>query len=132
MNDLVSDATKARESAYAPYSGYAVGAATQSSDGRIWTGANVENVSYPVGMCAERAAMAKMVNDGATELTALAVATQDGGTPCGMCLQFMLEFAQKPSEVRIFVAYGMGQVVNYTLEQLIPHGFRPSADPNNQ
>ncbi len=131
-NELINAASKARELAYAPYSHYAVGAAVMGKNGQIWTGANVENVSYPVGICAERAAITKMVNEGETELTALAVVTQDGGTPCGMCLQFMSEFAAQPSEVQVFVLDGMGQVVPYTLEQLLPHGFKGNNSPNNQ
>ena len=124
MKDLVRAAATAREQAYAPYSGYLVGAAAQSADGRVWTGANVENVSYPVGLCAERAALAKMVNDGITELAALAVVTRDGGTPCGMCLQFMLEFAKDPGAVKVVVAgLDSGQELHYTLADLLPHGF---------
>ena len=124
MKDLVAAASEARARAYAPYSRYSVGAAVQSPDGRIWTGANVENVSYPVGICAERAALAKMVNDGVTELAALAVVTKDGGTPCGMCLQFMLEFAPKPDEVKVVVSTEGKSEKEYRLSELLPHGFR--------
>ncbi|MHB8636021.1 MAG: cytidine deaminase [Fimbriimonadaceae bacterium] len=123
MNDLVAAAAEARSRAYAPYSRYAVGAAAQSSDGRVWTGANVENVSFGLSLCAERSAIAKMVNDGVTELAAIAVVTRDGGTPCGMCLQTMLEFALEPAKVAIVCMSETGARHEFSLSELIPHGF---------
>jgi cytidine deaminase len=124
MDDLLSAATKARGLGYAPYSRYQVGAAVRSGDGRVWTGANVENVSYGLSLCAERSAIAKMVNDGVTDLAAIAVVTRDGGTPCGMCLQTMLEFSADPSNVKVVCATESGEKQEFMLEELIPHGFR--------
>jgi len=124
MDELVAAAAEARNLAYAPYSNYSVGAAVRSKDGRVWTGANVENVSYGLSLCAERAAIAKMVNDGVTDFAAIAVVTRDGGTPCGMCLQTMLEFSPDPSNVKVVCATESGERQEYFLEDLIPHGFR--------
>lgn len=122
---MLAAAEAARRHAYAPYSNYSVGAAVASADGRIWTGSNVENVSFGLALCAERAAIAKMVNDGVTGLASVAVVTQDGGTPCGMCLQTMLEFAPAPDRV-VIVVKGLrdGSVATYRLADLLPHGFR--------
>ena len=124
MDELIAAAAKARGLAYAPYSNYAGGAAVRSADGRVWTGANMENVSYGLSLCAERAAIAKMVNAGATDLVAIAVFTRDGGTPCGMCLQTMLEFAPDPSNVKVICVAENGEKQEFFLEELIPHGFR--------
>ena len=124
MDELIAAAATARGLAYAPYSNYKVGAAVRSADGRVWTGANMENVSYGLSLCAERSAIAKMVNDGITDLAALAVVTRDGGTPCGMCLQTMLEFAADPSNVKVTCATEGGERQEFLLDELIPHGFR--------
>jgi cytidine deaminase len=124
MDELIAAAALARRSAYAPYSGYSVGAAVRSGDGRVWTGSNVENVSYGLSVCAERAAIVKMVNDGINVLAEVAVVTRDGGTPCGMCLQTMLEFVPDPSNVRVHCVTEGGQRQEFMLEELIPHGFR--------
>ena len=81
-------------SAYAPYSGYAVGAVAVGPSGRSHHGANVENASYPAGLCAERAALAALVTHGERELRYVAVAALDGSDclPCGFCLQALAEF----------------------------------------
>lgn len=124
-NDLIAEAEAARLNAYAPYSGYTVGAAVESTAGRTWAAANVENVSYGLSLCAERVAIAKMVNDGDAHLATVAVVTRDGGTPCGMCLQTMFEFSPDPSAVRVLVkALKDGSLGEYRLSELIPHGFR--------
>lgn len=125
MDELIALAAEARELAYAPYSHYNVGAAVRSSDGRLWTGANVENVSYGLALCAERSAVAKMVNAGQTAVTEVAVVTLDGGTPCGMCLQTLLEFAADPEAVIVVTKSARsGEQRSFTLSELIPHGFR--------
>jgi len=124
MNDLLFEAAiAARQNAYAPYSGYLVGAAIRDGAGIIWTGCNVENISYGLCVCAERTAVCKMVSDGGRELRAVAVATLDGGTPCGMCLQTLLEFSPDPRNVEIFAISDGGERIRYLLSDLIPHGF---------
>lgn len=134
MNDVVAAlfaaADEVRKEAYAPYSGYHVGAAILDSNGRVWTGANVENVSYGATVCAERVAVFKMASAGAREISMLAVVTQDGGTPCGMCLQVLLEFARDPAKVRIIVANEARQIREFSLAELIPYGF--SSDKVNR
>ena len=92
MDALVAAAREVRANAYAPYSVYHVGAALLGSDGVVYTGCNVENVSFGATICAERVAVVKMVSAGCLSWTRLAVATKDGGTPCGMCLQVLSEF----------------------------------------
>ena len=94
---LIEAAKRAAGAAYAPYSGFPVGAAVQSRSGAVYTGVNVENAAYPVGLCAERAAAAAAVAKGEPDLVALAVAPGRAGVddlpPCGMCLQFLGELA---------------------------------------
>ena len=94
-HELVQMALKAREYAYAPYSCFRVGAALLCSDGKVYTGCNIENASYPCGICAERTAAAKAVSEGHTAFEALAVvgSSQEICTPCGLCRQFLFEFA---------------------------------------
>jgi cytidine deaminase len=122
--DLVGHALVARETAYAPYSGYPVGAALLDRDGRLWTGCNVENVSFGLTMCAERVAIGKMVSAGSTRLSAVAVATRDGGTPCGACLQVLSEFVEPGAEVPVLTVSEHGDVERRLLSDLLPHGFR--------
>lgn len=124
MNDLVHSAIEARSNAYAPYSVYEVGAAVLGSDGKVYTGCNVENVSYGLTVCAERTAIVKMVSSGCREIKAVAVATKDGGTPCGQCLQTILEFTTEPSNVKVSCVAEGGSRREFSLADLLPHGFR--------
>ena len=119
-DDLVRRAKAARESAYAPYSGYQVGAALLGRSGRIYTGANVENAAFSPTICAERAAVAKAVTDGEREFTAIAVATKDGATPCGVCRQVLREFAE---EMIVIIADAEGNIRETTLKALLPDSF---------
>src|SRR4030067_48875 len=80
---LIQAAREARQWAYAPYSGYAVGAALLTASGRVYDGVNVENAAYPTGICAERVAVFKAVSEGEREFAAIAVVTANGGSPCG-------------------------------------------------
>ncbi len=122
--ELIERARQARERAYAPYSNYAVGAAIRTADGRIFTGCNVENASYGLSICAERAAVFHAVADGAREIVALAVVTMDGGTPCGACRQVLMEFAPNPQAVPVLIATPEHPVARFTLAELLPHAFR--------
>ena len=92
---LISAAWQAREQAYVPYSGFAVGAAALGGDGRIYSGCNIENASYGLTNCAERTAVFNMVSQGCQHLTAIAVCGGDGKPvcfPCGACRQALLEY----------------------------------------
>lgn len=123
MKELVDTARSVRGRAYCPYSGYAVGAAVLDESGRIWPGCNVENVSYGVTLCAERAALAAMVAGGGKKVRAVAVATQDGGTPCGMCRQALAEFAAA-APVAVYCVAEDGSVRELVLSDLLPDAFR--------
>ena len=107
-----------RGSAYAPYSGYAVGAALLGTNGRVYTGCNVENASYGLTVCAERAAYLPGRRRRVPELRALAVATEDGGPPCGACLQVAREFGARASTVAARGAVGRAR--EPTLAELLP------------
>ena len=118
---LIQRAQQAQARAYAPYSGYAVGAAVLTTDGRIFTGCNVENAVYPLGLCAERVAIFKAVSEGFRDFQAIAVVTRNGGTPCGSCRQVMHEFA--PSMV-VLIADETGRVHRRTtVADLLPDSF---------
>ncbi|XP_018804931.1 PREDICTED: cytidine deaminase-like [Bactrocera latifrons] len=96
--ELIRAAIEARRMAYCPYSKFQVGAAIQTGDGSIYTGCNIENGAYPAGICAERTAACKAVSDGKRDFVACAVvAQQESGftTPCGVCRQFLAEFAMQ-------------------------------------
>jgi cytidine deaminase len=121
---LVERAIAARANAYAPYSKFAVGAAVQAS-GKIFVGANVENASYPLCVCAERNAIAAAVIAGARELEAVAVCTEVSppSSPCGGCRQVLLEFAKDPARVIVTAVNLVGEQRSWTLAELIPDGF---------
>jgi cytidine deaminase len=122
-DELVAAALEARAHAYAPYSRFQVGAAVRTRDGRIFAGANVENASYPLSVCAERAAVMAAVYAGARELEAVAVAsaTSPPASPCGGCRQVIAEFAR---EARVLLANDRGERVETTLGALLPRAFR--------
>jgi len=124
FDDLVARALAARAGTYSPYSNYAVGAAVQVSDGRVFTGANVENASYGLSVCAERAAILAAVNAGAKELSAVVVATSTTppAAPCGVCRQTMAEFAD--DAMPIVLVNDRGERTETTLGELLPHAFR--------
>jgi cytidine deaminase len=122
-------AKAAAANAYAPYSGLRVGAALESAAGRTFTGVNVENASYPVGLCAERAALAAAVAAGERRFRALALATDSGAPllPCGACLQALAEFG----ELDVIAAVPAGasdaaELSVVSLRDLLPSPFRLS------
>lgn len=125
--ELMKQAIEARKNAYNPYSGFAVGAALLCSDGSIYTGCNIENVSYSATNCAERTAFFRAVSEGKREFRAIAIA---GGAenleicyPCGVCRQVMAEFCGgKGFEVICGVSEDSYEV--YQLEELLPKSFR--------
>ncbi|HEX4774590.1 MAG TPA: cytidine deaminase [Candidatus Saccharimonadales bacterium] len=122
--DLLAQATSAATNAYCPYSNFPVGAAVISTDGRIFTGCNVENRSFVSGLCAERVAIAKAVTSGSKELGAVAVHCIKGNPsdpdtlmPCGACRQVMREFMDEDAAVLI---EGVGK---FALSELLPRAF---------
>lgn len=119
---LESLAAQARARAYAPYSGYTVGAALETTDGSVYTGCNVENASYSVTCCAERSALFAAVSDGARSFRRMVVTA--GGSapyPCGSCRQALAEFAP---ELEVIVVSDDGGRHEFTLDSLLPHPFR--------
>jgi cytidine deaminase len=120
---LVEAAQAAAENAYAPYSRFRVGAAVRGASGRIYEGCNVENASYPVGLCAERNALGSAVAAGEERIEAVAVASADASLetllPCGMCRQFLSEFG----DLRMLTKQA-GRWVAQPLSTLLPAAFR--------
>lgn len=121
--DLRRLAFEARGRAYAPYSGFFVGAALRVGDGFTVLGCNVENASYGVAICAERTALAGAVAAGHRDFEALAIASaaKIPSPPCGMCRQALVEFAP---DLPIRSYNEAGQVAIYQLSDLLPHAFR--------
>ena len=120
---LIDAANEARARAYAPYSRYRVGAAVRTRSGRVYTGVNVENAAYPASICAERSAVFKAVAEGEREFEVMAVATDNGGSPCGSCRQVMAEFGL---DTVVLIADGSGKLVNETtVGALLPNAFQP-------
>ena len=120
---LIAAAIDARQWAYAPYSDYAVGAALLSASGRIYEGVNIENAAYPMTICAERVAIFKAVSEGERDFLAIAVATKNGGSPCGACRQVLAEFGL---DTLVLIANGDGELVQETtVKDLLPGAFTP-------
>ncbi len=120
--DLVAAAVAASSRAYAPYSHYFVGAALRGDNGKIYSGANVENASYGLCICAERAAIIAAVLDGVRTIEAIAVATSTSppAAPCGMCRQTIAEFAR---EAALILTNDRGERLDMKLSELLPHAF---------
>jgi cytidine deaminase len=119
--ELVRRAQQARARAYAPYSRYPVGAAVLAASGQFYEGANVENAAYPSGICAEQAAVFNAVGQGERQIRAVAVATENGGTPCGGCRQVLSEFGM---QAEVIMVDASGRVVAQTrVVDLLPNAF---------
>jgi cytidine deaminase len=126
--ELIEKAKRARLRAYASYSKSKVGAALLTKSGKVYTGANVENVSYGLTVCAERAAVIKAVNDGHKDFIKIAIVTDRNppATPCGACRQFLAEFVK---DMKVICANSKGKTKAYTLKKLLPDAFgKRSAD----
>jgi len=118
---LIEAAVQVRRRAYAPYSGYSVGAAIRDDRGLIHMGCNVENISYGGCICAERSAAVRMIAEGGRRVREIAVATIDRGAPCGICLQFLAEFTE--GDVLVHLVDQSGTVETLRFDELLPHGF---------
>lgn len=126
--ELVNLAIEAREHAYIPYSGFAVGAALLTKDGKVYQGCNIENSAFGPTNCAERTAFFTAVYQGERAFEAIAIVGGKGGepiselcAPCGICRQVMSEFCD--SDFKIYLSAGDGKVVTYTLAEMLPLRF---------
>ncbi|MBQ7583006.1 MAG: cytidine deaminase [Lachnospiraceae bacterium] len=123
-------ADEARAHSYCIYSGFAVGAALLTKNDKVYTGCNIENASYPAGICAERTAFVKAVSEGVRGFKAIAIAggmkgeKPDDAYPCGICRQFMNEFVSAADFDVIIVHKDMGYSV-HKLSELLPYSFGP-------
>ncbi len=121
---LIESALEVRTKAYAPYSHYPVGAALLASSGQIYLGVNVENAAYPTGICAERVAVFNAITQGECKFTAIAIASANGGTPCGACRQVLSEFGL---ETLVMVLNAQGQLIQEApLDYFLPGAFTHS------
>ena len=124
--ELIKRATDVLKNSYAPYSGFRVGAALLTADGRAFSGCNIENASYPAGICAERTAVGNAVSAGATKFLKIAIAGGRDGIitdycpPCGICRQVLSEFCGEDFEILL---YNGENIKNYRLRELLPFGF---------
>ena len=123
QSQLYTQAAAARTQAYAPYSRFAVGAAIRSTDGKVYAGCNVENISYPCGSCAEQGAISAMIAGGSCEIAEILILadTREPITPCGACLQRIKEFSTP--QTRVILANLEGTCQTLTLSELLPYAF---------
>lgn len=128
--ELIKAALEARRASYSPYSGYQVGAALLTQEGKLYTGCNIENAAYTPTICAERTAIFKAVSEGERHFKAIAIVGSPAGEvvqfawPCGVCRQVMMEFCDPAG----FVVISAKSETDYrirTLDQLLPEGFGP-------
>ncbi len=130
--ELIQMAIDNQVNSYAPYSNYNVSAAVLTASGKIYLGVNVENASYPAGVCAERNAICHAVECGERELVAIAIVggpnyeLHDYCAPCGICRQTMREFCI-PTEMRVIFAKSTEDYKEMSLEELLPESFGPDA-----
>lgn len=129
-NELIRLAVQAMHQAYAPYSGFTVGAALLTKGGKVYLGCNIENAAYTPTNCAERTAFFKAVSEGEREFEAICIAGGKSGqlteytAPCGVCRQVMMEFCN-PETFQIILARGEDDCREYKLNELLPLGFGP-------
>ena len=130
---LIGYAFEARNNSYSPYSDYRVGAAVLCADGKVYTGANVENASYGATVCAERCAVFTAVASGSRDIVSIAICggaadetevLTDYAYPCGICRQVLREFSD-PASLHVIVARSKDDYREYTLDELLPDSFGP-------
>ena len=124
-NQLIEAAQAIQKQSYSPYSNFPVGAAVLTAGGQIISGVNVENASYGLTVCAERHAIGTMIGLGAREITAVAVSSRNGVTPCGACRQVLIEFAAADIPIWL-ITTDTGDIRQTSLYQLIPDSFNKS------
>ncbi len=130
-DSLVREAFSAREMAYAPYSGFAVGAALLTKEGKVFLGCNIENAASTPTSCAERTAIFKAISEGYRDFTAIAVCGGYDGKPqycypCGVCRQVFMEFCD-PASFRVVVAKTPTEYRDHLLGEILPFGFGPDS-----
>lgn len=124
LQEMISLAIDASKNAYIPYSHYPVGCALRSGDGTLYSGCNIESAAFSPTCCAERTALVKAVSEGQRAFDLLVVVTENAALPCGVCRQFLNEFAPT---LRVVAADMTGKiVVDTTLDKLLPGGFGPA------
>ena len=125
MDQLMEAAIRARENAHAPFSGFKVGAALETSDGRIYSGCNVENATYSLTLCAERVAIFKAISEGASSFKRMVVAadTENLTPPCGSCRQILWEFC---GDIDLVLVNLQGKSESFHLKDLFPRPFDAS------
>lgn len=135
---LIKEALTARQKAYAPYSGYWVGAALLTDEGKVYSGCNIESASFSPSNCGERTAFFKAVSEGEYNFKAIAVVGGHKDTPleqlgifapCGVCRQVMMEFCRK--DFQVIMAKSPKDYFIYTLEEILPLAFGPADVPNS-
>ncbi|MFH1784525.1 MAG: cytidine deaminase [bacterium] len=117
---LISEAKKARSNSYSPYSRFKVGAAVVTKKGNIYIGANIENASYGMSLCAEKVAIARAVSEGDSDITAIAVVCDKLSSPCGACRQVIAEFGKN---IKVIMADTKGRTKMNTISKLLPDAF---------
>ncbi|XP_026885702.2 cytidine deaminase-like [Electrophorus electricus] len=125
ISTLIRQALEAKKFAYCPYSKFRVGAALITHDGTVFTGCNVENACYNLGICAERTAISKAVSEGFRDFKAIAIASdlrEQFISPCGGCRQFMREFG---ASWDVYLSKPDGSYMEKTVEELLPESFGP-------
>ncbi len=121
--DLIEAAHQAQKKAYAPYSNFKVGAALLGTNGKVFTGVNVENLSYGLTICAERNAVGNAVNSGCIKFARIAIYSNASppATPCGACRQVLAEFS---SDMQVICVNDQNEINRYSLDQLLPEMFK--------
>ncbi|MBT2700204.1 cytidine deaminase [Bacillus sp. ISL-40] len=124
-NNLIVEANKAREFAYAPYSKFKVGAALLSKDGQVYHGCNIENAAYSMTNCAERTALFKAYSEGVTQFDSLVVVADTEGpvSPCGACRQVISELCD--AEMEVVLTNLKGDILKLKVKDLLPGAFSP-------
>ena len=123
ISELISAAKTASQQAYAPYSGFYVGAALSDRNGKLYRGCNVENSAYPIGCCAEQAAVAAMILDGGQKIQDIVIFSQKTNPcpPCGACRQIIHEHSD--AHTRVHLINADDSISSYSVTDLLPHAF---------